>query len=66
MTPTVRLVQLIVLGSPLWLLWIVFPMGWLAGTLYMGFLTVVCVKDYRSVPDAASFEVRLSSLAASR
>jgi len=58
MTPTVRLVQFIALGSPLWLLGIAFPMGWLAGTLYMGFLIVVCVKDYRSVPDAASFEVR--------
>src|SRR5688572_13362313 len=58
MTPTIRLVQFIVLGSPLWLLWIAFPMGWLAGTVYMGFLTIVCVKDYRSVPGAENFEVR--------
>ena len=58
MVPTVRLVRYIALGSPVWLLWIAFPMGWLGGALYLAFLAVVCVNDYLSVPDARSFEVR--------
>ena len=58
MVPTVRLVRFIALGSPLWLLWIVFPMGWLGGTLYLGFLALVCVNDYRSVPGSTGFELR--------
>jgi uncharacterized protein (DUF58 family) len=58
MVPTVRLVRFIALGSPVWLLWIAFPMGWLGGALYLAVLAVVCVNDYLFVPDARSFEVR--------
>jgi uncharacterized protein (DUF58 family) len=58
MVPTLRLVRLIALGSPLWLLWIVFPLGWLGGTLYLGFLAVVCIRDYRYVPKSGNFELR--------
>ena len=58
MVPTMRLVRLIALGSPLWLLWLAFPLGWLGGTLYLGLLAVVCVRDHRYVPDSRSFDVR--------
>ena len=58
MVPTARLVRFIALGAPLWLLWIVSPIGWLGGAFYLGLLAIVCVNDYRSVPDASSFEVR--------
>jgi uncharacterized protein (DUF58 family) len=58
MVPTIRLVRFIALGAPLWLLWIAFPMGWLGGTLYLGWLAIVCINDYRFVPDASNFELR--------
>jgi uncharacterized protein (DUF58 family) len=58
MIPTIRLVRFIALGAPLWLMWIAFPMGWLGGMLYLGLLAIVCVNDYRFVPDASNFELR--------
>jgi uncharacterized protein (DUF58 family) len=58
MVPTMRLVQLIALGSPLWVLGILFPMGWLAGMFYLVFLVLVCLNDYRSAPDNRAFDVR--------
>lgn len=58
MVPTVRLVRFIVLGSPVWLLWIAFPLGWLGGVLYLSALAAACARDYLSVPNAGSFEVR--------
>jgi uncharacterized protein (DUF58 family) len=60
MVPTVRLVWFIALGAPLWLLAIVFPIGWLAGTLYLGILTIVCVSDYLYIPNAGNFELQRS------
>lgn len=58
MVPTVRLVRFIALGSPVWLLWLAFPLGWIGGVLYLGFLGAVCVRDYLSIPDARHFELR--------
>lgn len=58
MVPTLRLVRLIALGSPLWLLWIAFPLGWLGGAAYLVFLALVCIRDYRYVPAPANFELR--------
>ena len=58
MVPTVRLVRFIALGSPIWLLWIAFPLGWLGGAVYLSVLAAVCARDYLSVPNAGSFEVR--------
>jgi len=57
MVPTPRLVRFIALGSPLWLLALVFPLGWLAGLLYLLALGAACVVDYRSTPDADALEV---------
>jgi uncharacterized protein (DUF58 family) len=58
MVPTIRLVRFIALGAPLWLLWIAFPMGWVGGALYLGWLAIMCINDYRFVPDATNFELR--------
>jgi uncharacterized protein (DUF58 family) len=57
MVPTTRLVRFIALGSPLWVLALTFPFGWLAGLAYLGVLAAVCFADYRSVPAASAFEV---------
>src|SRR5947207_7478167 len=58
MVPTTRLVRFIALGSPLWLLSFVFPAaGWLAGIVYLLILGIVCVVDYRSMPDADAIEI---------
>jgi uncharacterized protein (DUF58 family) len=57
MVPTTRLVRFIALGSPVWLLWLVFPAGWTAGLVYLLLLAVACVADYRSTPDASALEI---------
>jgi uncharacterized protein (DUF58 family) len=58
MVPTIRLVRFIAMGAPLWLLWIASPRGWLGGALYLGWLAVLCINDYRFIPDATNFELR--------
>src|SRR6185369_13366055 len=57
MVPTFRLIQFIVLGSPLWLLGLAFPAGWVAGASYLFILGLLYVREYYSLPEAASFEV---------
>ena len=57
MVPTLRLVQLIALGSPLWLLSAAFPAGWLVGVAYLALLGVVAVAHYRAIPGPAAFDV---------
>ena len=57
MVPTFRLVQLIALGSPLWLLSAAFPAGWLVGVAYLALLGVVAVAHYRAIPGPAAFDV---------
>ena len=49
-----RLIRLLVLGAPLWLLGLLFPMGWLAGVLYLGLVAALCWRDARTIPPASS------------
>jgi uncharacterized protein (DUF58 family) len=56
--PTVRLVRWIALGSPLWLLALATPVGWIAGVAYMLLLISICIMDYFSVPGVAGFEIQ--------
>jgi uncharacterized protein (DUF58 family) len=58
MIPTVRLVRWIALGSPLWLIALVTPAGWLVGTAYMIVLASICVIDYLAVPGPAEFQIQ--------
>jgi uncharacterized protein (DUF58 family) len=58
--PTVRLVRWIAIGSPLWLLALATPAGWIAGAAYMLVLTSLCVMDYFSVPGTGGFEIQRS------
>jgi uncharacterized protein (DUF58 family) len=58
MAPTVRLVRWIALGSPLWLIALVSPAGWLIGAAYLLALTILCAADYRAVPAAGGFQVQ--------
>jgi len=58
MIATTRLVRFIALGSPLWLLSIVFPgAGWVTAATYLVMLAAVCIVDYRSVSDATVVEI---------
>ena len=57
MVPTIRLVRCIVLGSPLWLLSLAFPAGWLAAVAYLLVLALVCFVDYKSMPDSTALEI---------
>src|SRR5437763_801736 len=60
MIPTVRLIRWIALGSPLWLISLAIPMGWLVGTVYLLVLASVSVMDYLAVPNAATFDAKRS------
>jgi uncharacterized protein (DUF58 family) len=51
--PTLRLLRLLVLGAPLWLLALLFPAGWLAGWLYLALVIALCWRDTRTIPAAA-------------
>lgn len=53
--PTLRLIRLIALGAPLWLLALFLPGGWLAGVFYLMLLAALCWRDARSMPAAAEF-----------
>jgi uncharacterized protein (DUF58 family) len=57
MVPTVRLVRLIALGSPLRLLAIVTPLGWIAGAAWVMVLASICVMYYLAVPGPSGFQV---------
>src|SRR3989442_14078998 len=56
MVPTPRLVRFLTFGSALWLLWLAFPAGWLAGAAYLLLLGVLCIAEYRALPFASAFE----------
>ncbi len=58
MVPTVRLVYLVLLGAPLWLLALAMPFGWLVGAGYHAFLIAVCVRERRSLPGSDQLGVR--------
>lgn len=57
MVPTVRLVVLIALGAPLWLLPLALPAGWVVPIAWLGVLAVLAFRDFSSLPPASSFEV---------
>ncbi len=48
-----RLIRLLVLGAPLWLLALFLPAGWLVGLLYFALLAILCWRDARTIPAAA-------------
>jgi uncharacterized protein (DUF58 family) len=51
--PTIRLIRLLLLGAPLWLLALIFPGGWLAGLLYFVLLSALCWRDAGAIPPAS-------------
>ena len=51
--PTLRLIRLLLLGAPLWLLALLFPGGWLAGLFYFLFIVVLCWRDTATIPPAS-------------
>lgn len=65
MVPSPRLVALIALGAPLWLLSLSVPAGWLAGVGYLTVLAGLVVFEYRGLPGSDGLEVerRLGRLA---
>ena len=48
--PTLRLIRLLVWGAPLWLLALLFPGGWLAGSLYFAVMIVLSWRDAATIP----------------
>lgn len=53
--PTLRLIQLLIFGAPLWLLALLFPGGWLAGLLYCVLVIALCWRDAATIPPASKF-----------
>ena len=51
--PTLRLIRLIALGAPLWLLALFLPAGWLVGMSYLLLLAALCWRDARTIPARA-------------
>jgi uncharacterized protein (DUF58 family) len=51
--PTLRLIRLLLLGAPLWLLALLFPGGWLAGLLYCVLVIALCWRDAATIPPAS-------------
>jgi uncharacterized protein (DUF58 family) len=56
--PTLRLIRLLVGGSPLWLLALAAPGGWIAGVFYLLLLAVLCWRGYRALPGPAQLSAR--------
>ncbi len=48
--PTLRLIRLLLLGAPLWLLALLVPGGWLAGVIYLLSLFALVLRDARALP----------------
>jgi len=55
--PTLRLIRLLLLGAPLWLLALLFPGGWLAGLLYFILITVLGWRDAATIPAVSKLRV---------
>jgi len=53
-----RLIRLLALGAPLWLLALVFPGGWLAGSSYLVLIIVLCWRDAATIPASSRFTAR--------
>ncbi|HWP57098.1 MAG TPA: DUF58 domain-containing protein [Candidatus Acidoferrales bacterium] len=58
MVPTLRLIRLLALGAPLWLLGLLVPGGWLPGALYLALIAVLCARDLRGIPPARELSAR--------
>ena len=56
--PTLRLIRLIALGAPLWLLALFLPAGWIVGVLYLILVAALCWRDARTIPDAAEISAQ--------
>jgi len=56
--PTLRLIRLLAIGAPLWLLAAALPGGWIAGAGYLVLLAVLCIRDYRSLPRPSEIAAR--------
>lgn len=48
--PTLRLIRLLLLGAPLWLLALLFPGGWLAGAIYLLTVLALALRDAQAIP----------------
>ena len=53
-----RLIRLLILGAPLWLLALVLPGGWLAGALYFVLVAALCWRDARTIPPVSELRAR--------
>ncbi|MGE5220272.1 MAG: DUF58 domain-containing protein [Chloroflexota bacterium] len=51
--PTLRLLRLLVMGAPLWLLALLFPAGWFAGLVFLLLVIALCWRDVGTIPPAA-------------
>ncbi len=58
MVPTLKLVYLVLLGAPLWLLALAAPFGWVFGAGYFAFLLALCLRERRSFPHRDQIDVR--------
>ena len=56
--PTLKLIRLIALGVPLWLIALLLPAGWLAGLAYLVLLTALCWRDVNTIPRASELSAR--------
>ena len=56
--PTLRLLRLLALGAPLWLLELIIPDGWLVGALYLTLLAALCWRDTAALPRPAEIAAR--------
>lgn len=48
--PTLRLIRLVALGAPLWLMALFIPAGWLAGLFYLVLLAALGWRDAATIP----------------
>lgn len=58
--PTGRLVRLLLLGAPLWLLTLAAPAGWLYGLAYWILLAVLVSAELRRLPGAREIDISRS------
>src|SRR5258708_4484571 len=56
--PTLKLIRLIALGVPLWLMALLLPGGWLAGLAYLVLLAALCWRDVNTIPRASELSAR--------
>ncbi|HEY7217969.1 MAG TPA: DUF58 domain-containing protein [Candidatus Binatia bacterium] len=56
--PSLRLIRLVALGAPLWLLALFIPAGWLAGLFYLALSAALCWRDCRTIPEPAQISAR--------